>query len=42
MRMLVEREIIEFIIPVGTNKYILLRDSCQYFIEVIVMCKTRK
>ena len=40
MHRLVERELLEFIIPGGTKKWIILLESCQDFLDFVVMYKT--
>ena len=40
MRMLVERDVLDFIIYSGTKKWIVLIDSLQYFLEFVVMHET--
>ena len=40
MHRLVEREVLEFIIPGGTKKWIILRELCQEFLEFFVVHKT--
>ena len=40
MRMLVERDVLDFIIYSGTKNWIVLIDSLQYFLEFVVMHET--
>ena len=37
MYRVVEQELLDFIIPGGTKKWILLRESCKYFIDFFVI-----
>ena len=38
--MVVEREVLHFIIPIGKNKWILLHELRQAFLEIFVMYET--
>ena len=40
MYRVVEQELLEFIIPGGTKEWILLHESCKYFINFFVMYET--
>ena len=40
MRGIFKREVIEFITPCGTKKWIILRELCQYFLEFVIMHET--
>ena len=40
MYRVVERELLEFIIPGGTKKWIILRESWKYFMDCFVMYNT--
>ena len=40
IRSVFRQEVLEFIIPGGTKKWVLLSESCQDFLELVVMGNT--